>query len=85
MARLKNEAYSNAFSKNLRKVRMARGLTLNELGRLSKLDLATIQRMEITHGNVTISTLLALAKGLNLHPQELLSFDHEKFLKTKKK
>lgn len=85
MARLKNEAYANAFSENLRKVRNAEGLSLNELGSLSKLDLATIQRIEKTNGNVTISTLLALAKGLNVHPQDLLNFDHGRFLKSDKK
>jgi len=55
-------------------------MTLQELGIASKLDLATIHRIETTHGNVTLITILALAKGLKVHPKELLNFDHEEFL-----
>ena len=80
MARLKNEAYTQAFSKHLRELRENKKMTLRELGIASKLDLATIHRIETTHGNVTISTLLALAKGLNVHSTELLSFNHKKIL-----
>lgn len=80
MARLKNEAYTQAFSKHLRELRENKKMTLQELGIASNLDLATIHRIEITHGNVTISTLLALVKGLKVHPTKLLNFNHKKFL-----
>lgn len=70
----------NAFSVYLRELRKGQGLSLQQLGILSNLDLATVQRIETTNGNVTISTLLALAKGLNIHPKKLLSFDHKEFV-----
>jgi transcriptional regulator with XRE-family HTH domain len=80
MARVKNNAYGKAFSKHLRRLRENKNITLKELGMASNLDLATVQRIEKTHGNVTISTLLALSKGLNVHPKELLDFDYEELL-----
>ncbi len=80
MARIKNEAYLTAFAKHLTEVRKNKKMTLQELGDASKLDLATIHRIENTHLNVTLITILALAKGLNVHPKELLSFNHQKFL-----
>jgi transcriptional regulator with XRE-family HTH domain len=80
MARLKNEAYTQAFSKHLRELRENKKMTLQDLGIASNLDLATIHRIETTHGNVTLITILALAKGLKVHPTELLSFNHKQFL-----
>ena len=75
MARLKNEDFATAFSEHLRLIRQQQNLTLQQLGILSNLDLGTIQRIETKNGNVTISTLLALAQGLKVHPKELLNFD----------
>ena len=74
MARINNEKYTKAFSKHLRETRIKCGMTLDQLGTLSKLDLATVHRIEMSNGNVTLSTMIALAQGLNVHPKELLSF-----------
>ena len=82
MSRSKNEAYSKAFSKNLRLIRKEKKTTLQKMANACKLDLATIQRIEKTNGNITICTLLELAKGLGIHPSELLNFDHSKFLRN---
>ncbi len=81
MARLKNDEYAAAFSKNLKDLRKnIKKITQATLAANSGLDLAIVQRIETTNGNVTISTLLALAKGLKIHPQKLLEFDHRKFI-----
>ena len=80
MSRVKNNAYGKAFSKKLCQMREEKKMTLAQLGNESGLDLATVHRIETSNGNVTLSTLLALAKGLKVHPKNLLDFDHSKFL-----
>jgi transcriptional regulator with XRE-family HTH domain len=80
MARETNEAYLKAFAKHLRKVRKEKNLTLQEVGKANGLDLATVQRIEKSSKNITIGTLLKLAKGLKIHPKELFDFDHSEFL-----
>lgn len=75
MARLKNEKYLIAFAEHLRNLREGKKMSLWELGKKSGLDLATIQRIETAHINITLVTLFAIAKGLKVHPKELLDFD----------
>lgn len=80
MARTRNIGYMNAFSKHFRKLRKESNLTLQRAGENAGLDLATIERIEKTGGNVTISTVLALAKALGKDPKELLDFPYHEFL-----
>ena len=42
--------------------------------------LKQLAELKKTHGNATISPLLALAEGLKMHLQEHLNFDHQEFL-----
>jgi transcriptional regulator with XRE-family HTH domain len=76
MARLKNEKYLIAFAQHLRNLREGKKITLWELGRHSGLGLATVQRIETANINITLVTLCAIAKGLKVHPKELLDFEH---------
>jgi transcriptional regulator with XRE-family HTH domain len=80
MSREINEEYLNAFAKHLKKVRKDKGLTLQEVGKEKGLDLATVQRIEKNSQNITINTLLKLAKGLKIHPRDLFDFDHSEYL-----
>jgi len=75
MGNLRNEQYITAFAANLRQLRINKELTLNEIYRRAKMELSSVERIEKRQSNVTISTLFALAKALELHPKELLDFD----------
>lgn len=55
-------------------------MTMREKDGGSKFNFEAISRVEKTHGNATISPLLALAEGLKMHLQEHLNFDHQEFL-----
>ena len=68
----KNQTLS-ALANNLRRLRRAAGLTQEELGRMAKLDRATIAAIERDRYKSTETTTVeALAKGLGVSPAELL-------------
>lgn len=58
---------------NLRRLRLARGLSLVELGRLSGLAKGTLTQLEAGRANPTIETLQALARALGAGLAELVA------------
>lgn len=63
------------FGENIRKLREARGLSLRGLAAMCKLDHSVIARIEQGKKNITILTVLELAKGLEVHPKKLFDLD----------
>lgn len=63
------------FGDNLRKLREARGLSLRNLAAQCRLDHSDISRIERGEKNITILTILELAKGLDIHPKKLFDLD----------
>jgi transcriptional regulator with XRE-family HTH domain len=55
-----------AVAENVRSLRTARGLSLNELAAASKVGKATLSRIETGEANPTVETLYALADALNV-------------------
>jgi transcriptional regulator with XRE-family HTH domain len=77
MGSLRNEEYILAFATHLRALRIKKGLTLNDIHINAGMELSSVERIEKRQGNITISTLYALAKAMNVHPRELLDFDFD--------
>lgn len=65
------------FGENLQKIRIGKGLSLREVAQNCDLDDSNISKMEHGRFNVQISTLYELAKGLELHPSDLLKYEFE--------
>ncbi len=63
------------FGANVRALRQAKGLSLRSLATQCKLDHSDISRIENGEKNITILTILELAKGLEVHPKKLLDLD----------
>ena len=63
------------FGENVRKLREAKGLSLRNLAAMCNLDHSGIGKIERGELNVTILTVLELAKGLDLHPKKLFDLD----------
>ncbi len=59
----------------LNELRMQKGLSLRQLSHLSNLDYSTIGKIEKGQVNITFTTLVELAKALEISPKELLEFD----------
>ena len=58
---------------NLRRIRTARGLSLNELARQSSVAKATLAQLEAGRGNPTVSTLMSLATHLGVMLTDLIT------------
>ena len=58
---------------NLARLRSARGLTFEELGRRAGLHWRHLQKIEACDSNITLVTLARLADGLSVDAFELMS------------
>ncbi|MBK3564511.1 helix-turn-helix domain-containing protein [Streptomyces sp. MBT62] len=58
---------------NVRRIRTARGLSLNELSRQSSVAKATLAQLELGRGNPTLETLMTLATHLGVPLTELIA------------
>lgn len=72
MAYLKNQKLLTDFGIHVRKIRQAKGLTLEELAYASDIELSQIYRIEKGKTNLSLSTIEAVSKGLELSIGELL-------------
>ncbi len=72
MAQLKNQKLLDEFGVHVRHLRQERGLTLEELAYACDIELSQVHRIEKGKTNLSLSTIEAIAKGLELSIGELL-------------
>lgn len=65
------------FGEHLKSVREGKGLSLRRLADLCNLDNSNISKIEHGKFDIQLSTIIELAKGLSVHPRELLDYDFE--------
>ncbi|TSJ37380.1 helix-turn-helix transcriptional regulator [Mucilaginibacter corticis] len=68
----RNEAAILILAQNVRKYRIAAGLTIMQLANKMDTDYSQIGRIERGLSNPSISTLFDLATALNIHPADLV-------------
>jgi len=66
------------FGEKLHAIRKKKGLSYRKLDSLCNLDHSYISKIEKGEVNVTLETVLELAKGLEIHPKELFDFNFDK-------
>jgi transcriptional regulator with XRE-family HTH domain len=71
------ELLKGKFGKNLQKIRESKKLSLLELSYNTSLDDSNISKIEHGKFNITLATIVELAKGLDVHPKKLLDFELE--------
>lgn len=74
MGRNRNQDYIKAFGKHLKKLRLSKELTQEELCYRSGLQLSHIGRIERGERTLTLPTIYVLATALEVEPKELLDF-----------
>lgn len=62
---------------NIKKLREARQLSLRELSYACEIDNSKISKIEKGQINITFTTILQLAKALEVHPTELLKTEFD--------
>ena len=73
----RNEKYLKAFGENFKRLRKAKGISQENLAVEADVDYQQIYRIEHGKINTTISTILSIAKALDIHPKEFLDFEFE--------
>jgi transcriptional regulator with XRE-family HTH domain len=68
----RNEKALHKFGQHLTGLRQQKNLSVRELASRSGLDHRQIARIEAGKVNILFSTILALARGLGITPEELL-------------
>lgn len=72
---ISNSEFLCIFGERLKYVRQQRKLSYRELGRRCDLDYSYISKVEKGEKNIQLSTILELAKGLEVHAKELFDFE----------
>lgn len=63
------------FGKNLNNLRKKRELSYRQLATRCNIDNSDLSKIEKGQRNISLSTILELAKGLEIHPKELFDFE----------
>lgn len=69
---MKLQTLRRRLSRNLKRLRLASGLTLQGLAERADLNKSEVQRIEAGKANLTVKTLGCLAAGLGVDPAELV-------------
>jgi len=62
------------FGFHLQKIRNQKGLSLRAMARNCEIDDSNISKIENGKFDVQLTTIIELAKGLDIHPKDLLDF-----------
>jgi transcriptional regulator with XRE-family HTH domain len=73
----KNKKRLKKFGDQVKKLRQQKGLSLRELAARCDLDFQKIGKIEKENINVTLTTLIELAEGLEVPLKELLNIDFD--------
>jgi transcriptional regulator with XRE-family HTH domain len=65
------------FAAQLKKLRKKKGFSQRELASRCDVDFGKISKLENNKANLTLTTLIELAEGLEVHPTELINVDFE--------
>jgi transcriptional regulator with XRE-family HTH domain len=65
------------FGTHLAKLRKKKGLSIRELSSRCDVDYAKISKLENNKANLTLTTLIEIAEGLDIHPRDLLDIDFD--------
>lgn len=61
------------FGNHLKKIREEKGISIRELASRSGLEYSQVQRIEKGKVNLALTTIIALAEGLEINPNKLLN------------
>ncbi|MFD0765414.1 helix-turn-helix domain-containing protein [Mucilaginibacter lutimaris] len=74
MNRSLDRSFLKPFGDNLKRLRLAKGLSYRKMAQNCLIDHADIKKYELGETNLSLLTILELAKGLNIEAKELLNF-----------
>ena len=72
-----NSTYHLKFGENVLKRRTELKLSYRQLAQKCDIDFSAISKIEKGQKSLEFQTIIELAKGLEIHPQELFDFDFQ--------
>lgn len=72
--KVRNQEYLTEFGKNLKQLIDSKEKTPEGVAALGNIETKQVYRIINGEYNISLSTILAIAKGLEIHPEELLKF-----------
>ena len=73
----KVRSLTREFGRIIRTIRSEKDLSMRDIEAISGIDNSKISKIEAGKVNVSLSTLVGLARGLGVHPSELLKGDFD--------
>jgi transcriptional regulator with XRE-family HTH domain len=70
-----DESFIIGFGKNLRKIRLSKGISMQNLAYTINVEYSQISRIELGKINTSISTVFEIAKALDVPIHEFFIFD----------
>ena len=74
MTKQEKAALKKKLGKHIQKIRLSKNMSLLDVSYGCSIDDSRISKIEHGFYDVSVSTLVELAKGLEVHPSDLLSF-----------
>lgn len=68
---LREREYIEMFGKSVRRTRTERKMSMQTLANLADIELSQVHRIETGKINPKLSTIITIAKALNVKPEEL--------------
>ncbi len=75
MGYIKDQEALKKFGNNLKRIRHKKGLSQRALGNKAGIEDSQIRRIEKAKINTSLSTIVAIAKALEVEPKDLMDFE----------
>lgn len=75
--KVRNQPYLDAFGKNLKKLIESKKMTPEHVGAIGNIETKQVYRAINGEHSISLSMLVAIAKGLEVHPKKLLDFEFD--------
>jgi len=75
--KVRNQPYLNAFGANLKKLIVAKNKTPEDVAAIGRIETKQVYRVINGEHSATLSIIVAIAKGLEVHPKKLLDFEFD--------
>jgi transcriptional regulator with XRE-family HTH domain len=75
--KVRNQKYLNAFGDNLKRLLASKKKSIEDVAALGEIEPKQVYRVINGEHSATLSVIVAIAKGLEIHPKKLFDFDFE--------
>lgn len=75
--KVRNQKYLDAFGENLKRLLVLKKKTPEDVAALGEIEPKQVYRVINAEHSPTLSIIVAIAKGLEVHPKKLFDFDFE--------